>query len=146
MTASNVVDPELIRGLEALVETTFPKRCRCCGRSFADVADYVAQTNAMPNGTEGLKQSLGDEGEVVVDLFRNCPCGSTLMDTFNDRRDASPKGEARRRRFDELMAYLVERGLEAKVARHELLEVMHGKPSEILTKIRPPATGNNKHA
>ena len=146
MTASNVVDPELIRGLKALVETTFPKRCRCCGRSFADVADYVAQTNAMPNGTEGLKQSLGDEGEVVVDLFRNCPCGSTLMDTFNDRRDASPKGEARRRRFDELMAYLVERGLEAKVARHELLEVMHGKPSEILTKIRPPATGNNKHA
>ena len=146
MAASNVVDPELIRGLKALVETTFPKRCRCCGRSFADVADYVAQTNAMPNGAEGLKQSLGDEGEIVVDLFRNCPCGSTLMDTFNDRRDSSPKGEARRRRFDELMAYLVERGLEAKVARHELLEVMHGKSSEILTKIRPPATGNNKNA
>lgn len=146
MASSNNVDPELIRGLEALVETTFPKRCRCCGRSFTDVADYVAQTNAMPNGAQGLKQSLGDDGEVIVDLFRNCPCGSTLMDSFNDRRDTLPKGEARRRRFAELMAYLVERGLSATVARHELLEVMHGKPSEILTKIRPPATGVNQHA
>ena len=146
MASSNNVDPELIRGLEALVETTFPKRCRCCGRTFTDVADYVAQTHAMPNGTQGLKQSLDDDGGVIVDLFRNCPCGSTLMDSFNDRRDASPKGEARRRRFDELIVYLVERGLGASLARHELLAVMHGKPSEILTKISPPATGNNKHA
>lgn len=146
MASEHTFDPELVRGLEALAETTFPKRCKCCGRTFENVADYVMQTDAMPNGRRSLKQSLDDDGKVIVDLFRNCPCGSTLMDSFNDRRDISPKGEARRRRFDELMAYLVERGLEAKVARHELLEVMHGKPSEILTKIRPPATGNNKHA
>ncbi|MGB4066226.1 MAG: oxidoreductase [Azonexus sp.] len=146
MASSNNVDPELIRGLEALVETTFPKRCRCCGRSFADVADYVAQTHAMPSGAQGLKQSLGDDGQVVVDFFRNCPCGSTLMDSFNDRRNTSQQGEARRLRFCELMIYLESRGLSTSVARHELLEVMHGKPSEILTKIRPPATGVTKHA
>ena len=141
MTSSNGFDPVLIHGLKALAETTFPKRCRCCGRSFTDVADYVAQTHAMPNGAQGLKQSLGDDGEVIVDLFRNCPCGSTLMDSFSDRRDTTQKGEARRQRFNELMAYLQSRSLSASVARHELLEVMHGKPSEILTKIRPPATG-----
>lgn len=141
MTSSNGFDPALIQGLKALAETTFPKRCRCCGRSFTDVADYVTQTHAMPNGAQGLKQSLGEDGEVVVDLFRNCPCGSTLMDSFSDRRDTTQQGEARRQRFNELMAYLQSRGLTASVARHELLEVMHGKPSKILTKIRPPATG-----
>jgi len=141
MTSSYHFDPALIRGLEALAETTFPKRCRCCGRSFTDVADYVAQTHAMPNGSEGLKQSLGDDGEVIVDLFRNCPCGSTLMDSFNNRRDTSQQGEARRQRFNELMSYLQSSGLSASVARHELLEVMHGRPSEILSQMRPPATG-----
>ncbi|UCV23056.1 oxidoreductase [Ferribacterium limneticum] len=146
MASSTAFDPDLIRGLEALAATTFPKRCRCCGRSFTDVADYVAQTHAMPNGAQGLKQSLGDDGHVVVDLFRNCPCGSTLMDSFSDRRDTSAQGEARRLRFNELMAYLQSRGLAAEVARHELLEVMHGRPSAILTQIRPPATGKTKHA
>jgi hypothetical protein len=141
MTASNSFDPALIHGLEALAATTFPKRCKCCGRSFVDVADYVAQTHAMPNGTQGLKQSLGDDGEVIVDLFRNCPCGSTLMDSFSDRRNTTQQGEARRQRFNELMSYLLSRGLTAGVARHELLQVMHGKPSEILNQIRPPATG-----
>ena len=141
MTSSHHFDPALIRGLEALAETTFPKRCKCCGRSFTDVADYVAQTHAMPNGSEGLKQSLGDDGEVIVDLFRNCPCGSTLMDSFNNRRDTSQQGEARRQRFNELMSYLQSSGLSASMARHELLEVMHGRPSEILRKMRPPATG-----
>ncbi|NTV68537.1 MAG: oxidoreductase [Azonexaceae bacterium] len=128
------------------METTFPKRCRCCGRSFTDVADYVAQTHAMPNGEQGLKQSLGDDGEVIVDLFRNCPCGSTLMDSFSNRRDSTRHGETRRQRFDELMRYLQGRGLAASVARHELLAILQGKPSKILTQLRPPATGVNKHA
>ncbi len=141
MSSNNAFDPALVRGLKALVETTFPKRCRCCGRNFADVADYVAQTHAMPNGSQGLKQSLGDDGEVVVDLFRNCPCGSTLMDSFSDRRDSTAKGEARRQRFNELITYLESCGLATVVARHELLEVMHGRPSDILTKFRPPASG-----
>jgi len=88
MAAGNDFDPELVRGLKALAETTFPKRCRCCNRVFNDVADYVMQTEAMPNGRNGLKQSMDDDGKVIVDLFRNCPCGSTLMDSFGDRRDA----------------------------------------------------------
>jgi hypothetical protein len=141
MALSNDFDPALIVGLKALAETTFPKTCKCCGRTFADVADYVAQTHAMPSGSQGLKQSIGDDGQVIVDLFRNCPCGSTLMDSFNNRRNTSQQGEARRQRFNELTSYLQSSGLQASVARHELLAVMHGKASEILNKIRPPATG-----
>jgi hypothetical protein len=141
MAAGNDFDPELVRGLKALAESTFPKRCRCCGRSFSDVADYVMQTEAMPNGRRSLKQSLDDDGKVIVDLFRNCPCGSTLMDSFGDRRDATPQGEARRQRFDELMEYLVARGLSDSSARLELLKVLRGEQSEILTAIRPPESG-----
>jgi len=142
VTLGTDFDPELIHGLKALVETTFPKRCGCCGRSFVDVADYVAQTNALPNGSQGLKQSLGEDDEVIVDLFRNCPCGSTLMESFSDRRDTSQQGETRRQRFSELMLYLQSRGLSASVARHELTEVMDGRASEVLTQIRPPEPGN----
>jgi len=141
MAPGNNFDPELVRGLEALAETSFPKRCKCCGRSFENVADYVMQTEAMPNGRRCLKQSRDDDGKVIVDLFRNCPCGSTLMDSFNDRRDTSPKGEARRTRFAELMTYLISRGLAEGIARTELLKVMRGLPSEILTAIRPPTAG-----
>jgi hypothetical protein len=141
MAAGNDFDPELIRGLRALAETTFPKRCRCCGRSFTDVADYVMQTEAMPNGRRSLKQSLDDDGKVIVDLFRNCPCGSTLMDSFGDRRDATTQGEARRQRFDELMKYLLAHEMPATTARLELLKVLRGEQSELLAAIHPSAIG-----
>ncbi|MDD2885506.1 MAG: oxidoreductase [Dechloromonas sp.] len=131
-------DPELIRGLKALVATTFPKTCRCCGRTFRDVADYVAQTEALPNGRAGFKQSTDDDGTVIVDLFRNCPCGSTLMDSFTNRRDHSAAGEARRQRFGDLLAYLIKQGLSANTAHREMLLVLRGGRSAILSKLRPP--------
>jgi len=139
MAAGKDFDPELVRGLKALAETTFPKRCRCCNRVFNDVADYVMQTEAMPNGRRSLKQSLDDDGKVIVDLFRNCPCGSTLMDFFSERRDVSEKGLMRRQRFGELYDYLVASGMGKALARAELLKVMRGEPSEVLKKIAPPA-------
>jgi hypothetical protein len=135
-------DPELIRGLQALALSTFPKVCRCCGRQFADVTEYTKQTLVMPNGKQGLKQSYDDDGQVIVDFFRNCPCGSTLMDSFNDRRNLTPAGLARRQRFGELLDYLIRRGLDAVTARHELLTVLQGGQSEILKKFRPPAKKN----
>ncbi|MCK9987662.1 MAG: hypothetical protein AzoDbin1_04134, partial [Azoarcus sp.] len=42
------------------------------------------------------------DGQVIVELFRNCVCGSTLMDCFRDRRDTSEAGLRRRARFGEL--------------------------------------------
>jgi hypothetical protein len=132
-------DPELIRGLQALALSTFPKVCRCCGRQFADLTEYTRQTLAMPNGKQGLKQSIDDDGKTIVDFFRNCPCGSTLMDSFNDRRNPTAAGLARRQRFGELLDYLVKHGLDAVSARTELLKVLHGGQSEILKKFRPPA-------
>lgn len=138
MADQPALDPELIRGLKALVATSFPKICRCCGRRFKDVADYFAQTEAMPNGSAGLKQSQDDDGTIIVDLFRNCPCGSTLMDSFSNRRDATAVNAARRKRFGELLHYLVEQGLSADLARHEVQTILRGEHSAILSKFRPP--------
>ena len=139
MGAQQDFDPELLRGLTALAATTFPKQCACCGRTFVNVEDYVRQTLHMSNGSLGLKQSLGDGGEVIVDLFRNCPCGSTLMDSFNDRRDNTLQGNERRKRFGELLDYLTRHGLEGSLARSELIKLLQNGHSTTLAHFRPTA-------
>lgn len=138
MTLPPHVDPTLLAGLRALAESSFPKRCGTCGKVYESVADYVTQTDNLASGRSGLKQSQDDDGQTIIELFRNCSCGSTLMDFFSDRRDLSEAGEKRRRRFDELLAYLADRGLDRAVARAELLKVTHGQPSEILHVTRTP--------
>ena len=134
------MDP-VFAGLQALASASFPKRCATCGREYPDVASYVQATEGLPNGRRGFKQSVGDEGEIILELFRNCPCGSTLMDCFSDRRDASTSGLLRRERFGDLVATLVQRGLSAELARTELLRVMRGESSPI---IRASAEKNRK--
>lgn len=130
-------DPTLLAGLNALAESAFPKRCRNCGAVFADVADYVKRTVPVSATRSGLKQSVDDDGRTIVELYRNCTCGSTLMDFFSDRRDLSEGGNRRRQRFAELLDYLIGRGLVREVARGELLKVMRGEKSEILRTIPP---------
>jgi len=60
------------------------------------------------------------------------------MDVFGNRRDSSEAGTRRRKRFDELVAFLVSEGLDPLVARAELLKVMRGGRSEVLAGYRPP--------
>jgi len=134
-------DQTLLAGLRALAESSFPKRCGNCGKVYDNVADYVTQTASIAVERSGLKQSHDDDGQTIVELFRNCTCGSTLMDFFSDRRDLSSAGEQRRRRFDEVIQHLTGRGLDRAVARSELLKVARGLPSEILRVTRPPGKG-----
>lgn len=129
------VDAELYAGLQAIAAGTFPKHCALCGRSYRDVDEYVAQTQRVGSGRSGLKQTTDDDGQVVLELFRNCVCGSTLMDCFNNRRDTSEAGLRRRARFGELVDSLVAKGLEHTWARAELLNVLRGKPSRILRPV-----------
>lgn len=130
-------DLKLLAGLKALADSSFPKRCNNCGHMYHSVDEYVSQTVPISAQKTGLKQSRDDDGSTIVELFRNCACGSTLMDFFDDRRDMSDTGAQRRKRFDELLAGLVARGLERTVARNEMLKVMRGQPSEILRVVTP---------
>jgi len=129
------IDADLYAGLEEIAASAFPKGCAMCGRKYRDVDDYIAQTQRVGSGRSGLKQSLDDDGRVIVELFRNCVCGSTLMDCFSDRRNNSEIGVRRRARFGELIDNLVAKGLERERARSELLRVLRGEQSAILRPV-----------
>lgn len=128
-------------GLRELAESAFPKRCRNCGRTYRDAAEFVAATAPLAADKSGLKQSRDDDGRAIVELFRNCVCGSTLMDCFNDRRDFSEAGLRRRQRFGDLLVHLEGQGLDPAIARSELLKVLRGQGSEILRRYAAPGRG-----
>lgn len=127
-------ETSLFADLQALVNTAFPKKCSSCGRNFDTADDFVRQTDAI-RGKSGLKSAVDDDGRPVVELFRNCPCGSTLMDAFRDRRDASEAGLRRRAKFGALIERLVARGVTPETARAELLKVLRGQGSTLLEEI-----------
>ena len=131
-------DKALFDGLQSLVDTAFPKKCSNCGRLFQTVEDYISQTQGIRADSSGLKQSYDDDDSTIIELYRNCTCGSTLMDFFTDRRDLSDKGLRRREKFDELLTYLVEQGLDEKQGRQELLKVLRGQKSEVLSRFKAP--------
>jgi hypothetical protein len=110
------------RLLRALVEASFPKRCRNCGKVYPTAADFLEQTR----GT-GLKQSLDDDDRTIVEVYRNCACGSTLMDFFSNRRDESPHGDRRRSLFNQKLAQLERTGMSRAEARDYLLKLLRGQ-------------------
>lgn len=126
---------DLYQGLRALSELAFPKRCATCGQFYRTAEEFIRQTQALRKSS-GLKEDLDDDDQVIVALFRNCTCGSTLMDEFSNRRDLSRAGRLRREKFDELLGRLTSAGISKYLARQELLNVMRGKGSQIL-KIPP---------
>lgn len=132
------MDQSLFDGLVELAESAFPKRCASCGRVYETADEYLKATHAVSPRHSGLKQSVDDDGHVIVEAFRNCECGSTLMDIFNNRRDLSEAGNRRRQRFGELLDYLVSQSVDREAARTELLKVLRGEHSELLRKFKPP--------
>ncbi|QYG07684.1 hypothetical protein [Janthinobacterium sp. PAMC25594] len=114
-------------GLRALAEAAFPKHCACCGRVFATADEFIGQTRAMRQNVSGLKQSFDDNNVAIVEVYRNCPCGSTLMDFFSDRRDTSEPCQQRRLLFERLLPLLQEKGMERGAARAYLLQVVRGE-------------------
>jgi ribosomal protein S27AE len=129
---------ELFRGLSELAEASFPKKCPNCGRVFETAEQFLLETQDMGLLKSGLKQSEDDDGHTIVEAFRNCPCGSTLMEFFADRRDMTEAGNKRRNKFNELLDYLERNEIDRAIARRELLKVMKGEKSDILSKISTP--------
>lgn len=120
---------ELFEGLKALSDNAFPKKCATCGRVYHSPKDFVQQSEDIA-GRSGLKHGYDEDDQPVVELFRNCVCGSTLMDFFSDRRDASHAGLRRREAFGKMLAHLESRGMDNETARQELLKLMRGDASE----------------
>ncbi len=122
----------LFDGLQELKVGNFPKICPNCGRVYRSFTQFLAETKPLAPDKSGLKSSLDENDQPLVELFRNCVCGSTLMDFYRSRRDHSENGERRRVLFNELLAQFVARGLSPERASDELRVVMSGKRSELL--------------
>ena len=131
----------LFARLRALEESAFPKTCANCGREYRTHEEFLTATHPVRRDHTGLKQSYDDDGAVIVDVFRNCVCGSTLLESFHDRRDTSPAGQKRRARFAEMLSSLVLAGLSESVVRAELLLLMRGKPNRLVELIRSVKVG-----
>ena len=114
-------------GLQALAASAFPKHCNYCGRVFATAFDFMQQTSSVRKDITGLKQGFDDDSIAIVEAYRNCLCGSTLMDFFSDRRDISAAGARRRELFDKLLPHLQEKGMGRAAAREHLLRLLRGE-------------------
>lgn len=138
MTNQPEWDASFFHDLRALAESAFPKHCPSCGRRFATAGEFLQATMPISAAKSGLKQAYDEDDRPIVELFRNCPCGSTLMDYFTDRRDQSEAGVRRRKRFGALLDFLVSQGVERQLARVELIKVLRGQNSELLARFKPP--------
>ena len=123
---------DYLNGLTALIESSFPKTCAVCGTTYQTAAQFLAETENMPNGRSSLKEVLEDDGTAIVEVFRNCPCGSTLMDEFNSRRDDSDLGQESRAKFNQLLIILQNQHISVELARTEILNLFKGEKSETL--------------
>jgi hypothetical protein len=138
---------EFFRNLTTLSEEAFPKYCKTCDKVYQSAQDFVDKTESI-SGKSGLKGSFDDQDLPIVELYRNCSCGSTLMDFFSDRRDGSEKGLKRRALFEQLLKTLVTHQIPHRLARDELLRMLRGGKSELienlgLVRIRQASNKNN---
>jgi len=126
------ISSELLRGLKELSSSSFPKRCATCGKVYSTAQDFIQHTLDL-RGHSGLKAGYDDNDDPIVELFRNCECGSTLMDSFQDRRQGQKA--QRREVFERLMELLQSEGLDRIQARQLLLDSMQGKAHPLLERL-----------
>lgn len=117
--ASRYFDEDVFSGLHELSKTAFPKSCGCCGRVFRDVAEFISTTTPATADSSGLKQDWDGAGHIFVGLFRNCSCGSTMLESFLNRRDVSEEGSMRRLQFQDKFDNLVATACLAETGRGE---------------------------
>lgn len=124
----------IYKGLKAVSEDSFPRKCSCCGKSYSSVMDFVSRTDPVTN-SNGFKQTSGDDEGSTVELFRNCACGSTLLESFHNRRDMSACGDKKRWAFTQLLDMLDAAGADIAAAREELRKIAHGEDAKIYIDI-----------
>jgi hypothetical protein len=137
------VNEDIYAGLRELADSAFPKRCKLCGREYRNSAEFLAATQPVRTNSSGLKQSHDDDGHEIVELFRNCVCGSTLLESYSNRRDLTDAGLMRRKRFQDMVGKLVSAGCPVETARTELLKFMRGQPNDLMN-LTKSKTGANR--
>ncbi len=125
---------ELYEGLQALLDAAFPKKCTGCGKTFMTLKEFLQGTYSTISSS-GLKLSEQNTKRPVVELYRSCQCGATLMEFFHDRRDDSETGAMVRAKFAQLLDMLKNTGLSLGTARAELVQLLRGGQSQIFNML-----------
>lgn len=112
-----------IAAFTPLTGEAFPKTCGNCGRVFVDEHAFLVDTERPAHAASDVRSVRDDqaETEVWLEVFRQCRCGSTLMECFHSRRDLTEAGLTRRQLFDSMLAILAEAGVPYASARRQLL-------------------------
>lgn len=118
-------------GLQASLESAFPKKCAVCGYVYRSAEAFFSETQAVNSGLSCLKSALNNDGLAIVEVFRNCRCGSTLMDEFNCRRNISQTGLNQRQTFDHLYRILQKYPITDHDIRTEIIRFLNGNASKI---------------
>jgi len=118
--------------LTVLIESAFPKTCNMRGKIYQTAEQFLHDTQNMPNKRSSLKEAIEEDGTTILEVFRNCSCGSTLMDEFNCRRDMSDKGSKHRNEFNRLLAISQNQNIPLDIARSEIIKWLKGNKTETL--------------
>jgi len=98
------------------MKNAFPKKCPCCGRIFATLQAFIDGSQSILD-TSGLREFVDGDLRSALELYRNCRCGSTLMEFCENRRDSSPSGAAARKLFARLLDEMASSGIDADTLR-----------------------------
>jgi hypothetical protein len=76
-----VTDAEAIRLTRLHIESKFPKTCTSCGKRFATLADYLAQTRHVgpPVSYDAEVDDWAPSEPLGTFSLANCTCGSTMV-------------------------------------------------------------------
>lgn len=117
------------------VANTFPKACKSCGRVYRDAKAFIEQT--LPASiAKGIKPAHGNNGQEILEIFRNCHCGATLMSPFYSRRGSSGLASECRQQFDKLVTQMTLSGRTQEAAQGELRQVITGGYADILEQLK----------
>jgi DNA-directed RNA polymerase subunit N (RpoN/RPB10) len=102
---------------------SFPKKCSSCGRLYQDEMEFLAHTTPVSHAPSSIRAVAQEDGsnDLYLEVFRNCACGSTLMEFFHSRRDLSEEGITRRQLFESMLKILQDAGQSRQQARAALL-------------------------
>ena len=125
---------DFMKDLHVLAGFSFPLKCRHCGRSYANIEQFLEETQATDN-LNGIMEGYGFHTGRIVEVLRRCVCGELLVEEFEDRRDQSPDGVEHRLAFSRLVIELRRTGMTRDEAHASLRRLTAGFNSEQLNSI-----------
>ena len=75
-----MTEDQVVETIHRFIDGKFPKECRCCGRIFLDLADYLRNTTHLgdPVSYDAQWNDWPPVDPLGTMAMANCACGTTL--------------------------------------------------------------------